>query len=140
MNVLYIMQGIPGSGKSFIANHMQMAMGDNCVVYSTDEFHYEGDKYVFKPDKLSEFHRLNLIRSIAALAEGKTVIVDNTNITRWQCAGYVQFAVANNIPVVFVRVTGEFKSIHDVPQHKIDRMKAQMEELTIESVLASKAP
>ena len=131
--MLYIMQGVPGSGKSYVASHMQFGLS-NCVVFSTDDYHYENGEYKFKPEKLGEFHELNYQRTVKFLQEGKTVIVDNTNLQRWTVKKYVQFAVENNIPVVFIRVTGNFQNTHGVPPEKIEQMKAAIENLTVESV------
>lgn len=143
---LYIMQGPPGSGKSTIAHYIQYCHkpvdGPECFIFSTDEYHYENSPkgypiYIFKGGKLGEYHRKNYERTIQALDRGCNVIVDNCNIKRKDCKKYVEYAVAHNIPVVFVRVTGNFKSIHGVPEEVIQRMRNQMETLTVESVLNS---
>lgn len=139
MNTLYLMQGVPGSGKSYVAERMQRGF-EHCHICSTDDYHFEDGKYIFKPHKLAEYHKMNLDCACDLLAQGHTVIVDNTNIQRWQCREYVKFAVERGIPVVFVRVTGNFQNTHGVPQEAINKMLASMEVLTVESVLASKAP
>jgi predicted kinase len=137
---LYILQGVPGSGKSTLGRELVKAL-PNAVIYSTDDFHHDGDgEYRFKADKLPEFHRLNLERSKEALDRGLTVIVDNTNVRRWECREYVKYAHSKGIPVVFVRVTGNFKTLHGVPEDRIQAMREAMENLTLETVLESKAP
>lgn len=138
MTTLYIMQGVPGSGKSTLADAMAKSMF--ALVYSTDSFFYREGVYKFDPQKLGEYHALNFERTIRALDAGINVIVDNTNIQRWQCRPYVEYAVKIGVPVVFVRVTGEFESIHGVPKSKIQQMRSQLEDLTVESVLASRSP
>lgn len=143
MQTLYIMQGVPGSGKTTIAEKLYTAIhadGFDCCICSTDDYFYIGDKYVFTPEKLGHYHALNLKRSIEEMEHGASVILDNTNIKRWQCREYVRFAYHYNIPVVFIRVTGDFKSVHNVPYETVERMKSEMEELTVESVLSSKSP
>ncbi len=135
--VLYVMQGPSGSGKSTLAKQIQHAT-INTVICSTDDYHYEDGVYNFKVDKLAEFHQANIDRSKKALDEGKSVIVDNTNIKRWNCFAYVEYAVKSNIPVVFIRVTGNFKNVHGVPDKTVQIMLASMETLTVENVLTSK--
>jgi len=137
-NTLYVMQGVPGSGKSYVAEGL--SNGLDADVCSTDDYFYAGKNYIFRPEKLAEYHGMNLKRACGLLDEGRTVILDNTNIQRWQSREYVKFAVDRNIPVVFIRVTGNFNTVHGVPAHKIEEMRQQMEVLTVESVLASKAP
>jgi hypothetical protein len=96
--------------------------------------------YKFDPSKLGTYHAINLKLSIAALEAGKTVIVDNTNTCRWECKGYVEAAVRLNIPVFFHRAEGNFDNTHGVPTDKVQLMKKRLETLTVETVLASKAP
>jgi predicted kinase len=136
---LFVMQGPPGSGKSHVASCLQ-AGRYNTVIYSTDDFFWEGGRYDFRPQLLPEFHGKNLERTKLALDEGKSVVVDNTNIQRWQCREYVRYAVSKGIPVVFVRVNGRFQNTHGVPDDRVEAMRNGMEDLTVETVLASKAP
>ena len=137
--MLIIMQGPPGSGKTTIAEE-QLAEEYDAEIYSTDDFFTEDGVYNFDISKLNENHQKNQDRTFKALKEGKNVIVDNTNIMRWHCKAYVQAAVELGIEVKFVRAEGDYKTIHGVPQDKIEQMRASMEDLTVESVLASKAP
>lgn len=140
---LYIIQGPPGSGKSFISsmlcNGLKSCFHD-VVVYSTDDFFMEDGIYNFSAALLPEHHKSNFEWTCVALKQGKSVIVDNTNIHRWNCRDYVEFAAANSIPVVFIRVTGNYKNIHGVPDKIVEKMKNEMEDLTVESVLKSKKP
>ncbi len=140
---LVVFQGPSGGGKSTEAGKLVRLIkeaGRDAVVYSTDDYHWENNGYVFKPTRLGEFHAKNLERSKAALDARQTVIVDNTNIRRWECKGYVEHAVKLGIPVVFIRVDGNFQNIHGVPDDKVRMMRDNMEELTVESVLASQPP
>lgn len=142
---LYVMQGPSGAGKSTIANAIRATVPmwpgkSGCMICSTDDLFYEDGVYNFRPEKLPEFHAMNLANAKQFMDEGYSVIVDNTNIQRWQCREYVKYAVAKGIPVVFVRVNGRFSNLHGVPDEKVEQMRAGMEDLTVESVLASKAP
>lgn len=137
--MLYVMQGAPGSGKSTVARAIK---GDNprCFICSTDDYHVIDGKYVFQPDMLRTYHAMNLGRAKAMLDMAVDVIVDNTNIRRWECREYVRYAHDKGITIVFIRVEGRFGNIHGVPADRVEAMRAAMESLTIESVLASKAP
>lgn len=138
MQVLYVMQGPSGGGKSTVARQLQQST--NAEICSTDNFHMVDGKYVFQAIKLADFHKQNLEQAKKLMDEGKTVIVDNTNIRRYEPKGYVQHAVSLGIPVIFIRVDGNFQNTHGVPQDKVDLMRKNMETLTVESVLASRAP
>lgn len=142
---LYIMQGVPGSGKSSLAEKLQyIADIDNsakcCWVVSTDDYFMEDGVYKFDPKKLGENHKKCYNRTIEFLSFGDSVVVDNTNIHAWEAREYVRFAVSKGIPVVFIRVTGDFKSTHNVPQATIDRMKQEIEDLSVEKCLRAISP
>ena len=138
MQTLYIMQGPPGGGKSTLAQAISNSVSS--AICSTDDFFHTTDGYKFDPAKLNEYHGRNLSHAIKALRLGHSAIIDNTNIHAWQARSYVEYAVANKIPVVFIRVDGRFKSNHGVPQELVDKMRASMENLTVESCLTAVRP
>lgn len=142
---LYIMQGPPGSGKSELAERLfeskyVVQNRRNWVICSTDDYFTVNGEYKFDSSKLEEYHARNLKKATDCMKDGYNVIVDNTNIKCWQCKPYVQFAVENGINVVFIRVTGSFANKHGVPDDVVERMRNSMEDLTVESVLASMKP
>lgn len=139
MQKLIVMQGQPGSGKSTLALALSKETG--AIICSTDDLFLDVDgKYQFDFTKLGVNHKRNQDIAVNLLKEGKSVIVDNTNIYGWQAKPYVEAAVALGIEVEFVRATGNFKTVHGVPDAKVEQMKRDMEVLTLESVLKSKAP
>lgn len=132
MSTLYIMQGPPGSGKSTIAKILSESYGNGFFrICSTDHYFEDpsGD-YVFIREDLAKNHKLNQEAVVAALDFGFNVIVDNTNIKKEHARPYVEMAKARGIPIVIIRVCGNFKNIHGVPQDVVDRMHNQMEDLT----------
>jgi predicted kinase len=136
MQKLWILQGHSGSGKSTVAE--QIATQENAIICSTDNYFLnENNEYIFDASKLEEFHQLNIKNAIDLMSEGHSVIIDNTNIYRWNCFPYVNYARYNNIFVEFIRVEGNYKNNHNVPKKVVLRMKSQMETLSIESVLNS---
>jgi predicted kinase len=91
------MRGIPGSGKSTQAKNIAVgALTDgrkSVAILSTDDYHMEGDEYVFKPDRLGDFHRLNQGRAYKMMEAGiHLVIIDNTNIKRDDMRSYIKSA------------------------------------------------
>lgn len=136
---LYILQGLPGSGKSTLAKQMMQGR-EPVLICSTDDFFWVGEQWIFDPAKLGEYHEKNQQDAREFMADGCTVIVDNTNLQCWEAKPYVVNALRLGIPVVFVRVTGNFKSTHGVPPEVIEKMRLRMEDLTVEKVLASVKP
>ena len=128
--MLIIMQGVPGSGKSTTAKQLAATI-PNSVICSTDDYFMVGGEYRFDPAMLGENHTKNLARATALLASERTVIVDNCNIKNAHAAKYVKFAHVRGIPVVFVRCDENFRSVHNVPEATVARMRREMETLSV---------
>lgn len=136
------MQGIPGSGKSTVAEAIQERFGFvNTPIYSTDDFWYnDKGEYKFNHLDLSEAHEWNQQRVVDAMAKGViTIIVDNTNIKRDHIVPYVVAAAAHGYTVQVVRVAvdpaiaasrnAERPKDRQVPPETIFRMHRDMEDL-----------
>ncbi|MDD3925690.1 MAG: AAA family ATPase [bacterium] len=89
---LYILRGLPGSGKSTIAGRISDGRG---VILSTDEYFMDGELYNFNPSRLGAAHKWNLSRAILSMDKGITpVIIDNTNVRLRDAERYIKAAVA----------------------------------------------
>lgn len=156
--VLYIMRGIPGAGKSTKANEL---VGEG-VIHSTDTLIEATGDYAGHFAKMVEsgnwsahgkMHHKNFLNAKASMLEGVTpVIVDNTNIKTNEPKKYVKAALemgfANeNIKFIDVGTGGLLaealaeRNTHNVPLATIKRMIASHKgvgNLTIENVMASK--
>ncbi len=89
MATLYVMIGIPGSGKSTYAKKLSKEIG--CNVYSSDEIRKElcGDQQNLKNDK--EVWKLLKSRMREDLLNGKDCIVDATNISKKKRFAYFEY-------------------------------------------------
>ncbi len=144
MQTVYIMQGAPGSGKSRVARIIRGWDGYNDrptdrVIVSADQYpeFWESGNYVFKPEAIGDAHKWCQEECRHHLALGDSVLIDNTNIRQWEARPYVEMAQAVGALVVFVRCTGTFPNVHGVPEEKVLRMRARLEELTVEGCLAA---
>lgn len=142
MKQAFILRGLPGSGKSHYAQTLidELVKGDEAqyVVCSTDDYFEKEGEYSFDKHKLSEYHNLNLARFIRALSQSiPLVILDNTNIRKWEFVAYIEAAHALGYQVKEV-VVGEIKdkamqhlyyqrNIHKVPLKTINKMAYQFE-------------
>lgn len=134
---MLILQGVPGSGKSVFARKV-MTKTINAVIVSTDEWRFDlQGNYVHDPAKNRMQHQAAQQKARVLLSLGCSVIVDNTNITNAHIKPYVQMATEMGVEVNFMRITGDFDNIHDVPPETIKRMLENMEELSVEKALAS---
>lgn len=126
--LLVIMQGPPGSGKTTLAHQIVkrvQAPPGGMVICSTDTYSLTRDgRYIWNPATLEENHGKNLERAKAFLDEGRSVIVDNTNIQAWQPREYVRHAIRLGVQVEFVRASGKFNNVHGVPLEKVEKMRS----------------
>lgn len=156
--VLMVMRGIPGSGKSTTAK----TLAEGGAIHSTDNLiEAQGDYRAFfeKMNKdnnfsmLSKMHAQNLKNSKKSMFEGiSPVIIDNTNLTASEMKNYVMAALEmgyadDNIKIVNVGTGGVLaeelaqRNTHGVPLDKINQMIQRYKsagEITLKEVLAAK--
>ena len=137
---VFIMVGIPGSGKSTTAKKISALAEEihSCpaVVISADDFFMNGGEYKFDPSKLGEAHK-NCMRQFLKLVTSPgspVIIVDNTNLSIESMAAYAAAAHAYeySITLVFHHISAEesFKrNTHGVPLAKCRQMHGQFEYL-----------
>ncbi len=143
MNILVVMQGASGSGKSTMARNIKAmleAVGQEVQICSTDDQFGIGEAYHFDPSKIAENHVKNQKKARYHLEWGTSVIVDNTNTQAWEAKPYVQMAQELGVPVFFVPCHGKFNNVHGVPPDKVEAMRNRCEPLTVEACLNARAP
>ena len=129
--VLFLVRGLPGSGKSSIA----LAISAKSV--SADDFFMQGDKYVFDPKKLADAHAYcqNTTAHFLSLHDVESVAVANTFTCRWEMEPYLQLAGELDARVVIVDCyDGGMDdaalsriNVHGVPVESIAAMRARWE-------------
>jgi len=129
--IVYIMRGIPGSGKSTMARQLA---GDTGKIHSTDDYFMKDGKYAFDPNQLRRNHQLNFQAFKADLSLGVSpVIVDNTNTQKWEYENYTKAAEDAGYEVEVVQVPhidpklAAQRNTHGVPEESIRRMIARWE-------------
>jgi len=121
MSFLYIIRGLPGSGKTTLAR--KLAERYRCNFYEADQYFEVDGEYKFDVSKLNAAHRQCFTQTMADLAEGKDAIVSNTFTTLKEMRDYIECAMADDHLVHVIHCDREYGSIHNVPQKSIDRMK-----------------
>lgn len=132
MKIAYIMRGVPGSGKSTVANHLAGKVG---IIHSTDDYCYVDGKYQFDPALATERHDKNFAAFCRSLNDGAPIVVcDNTNVKRTHFQRYVEAAKRAGYIVAFVvmprpsvEVATE-RNVHKVPAYAIQRMIDEWED------------
>jgi predicted kinase len=91
MKVLYIVRGLPGSGKSTHVNNMiENEYSGNGLRFSTNDYFIENGFYHFRPKLVRKANRWNLDRAHQALKNGQSpIFIDNPHVQRWEAKKYV---------------------------------------------------
>ncbi|UZE94446.1 ATP-binding protein [Alkalimarinus alittae] len=119
---LTLIRGLPGSGKSTLAKEI------DAIHLETDQFFmWQNGAYQFNPKRLSEAHQWCQKMCSSHLEKGQSVAVSNTFIKRWEMEAYIKMAKQFNAELVTVVCNGNYKSIHDVPESTIAKMRKAWE-------------
>ncbi len=140
MRTMYIMRGLPGSGKSTIARSLRSPISPRSpfrpTICSADAYMLdERGHYCFDAGLLPEAHANCKRDAEVATNYGRDVVVDNTNIQRWMFQPYLELAEREDYAVVVVDVYDgglsdealALRNVHGCPQETIARMRARYE-------------
>ena len=101
-NVMFLMRGPPGSGKSTVVRRLK-ALYPDIIVCSADEFFLTTDgHYQWDRSQLSEAHQACQKKACDAAEERQNIVIDNTNIRRWEMSHYYRIAAHNGYVVIVV--------------------------------------
>ncbi|XP_017861853.1 PREDICTED: uncharacterized protein LOC108613119 [Drosophila arizonae] len=149
--IMIIMRGPAGSGKSTMAKSIlnQIHLLDQHpitdFVYSTDDYFITPRGYEFNPSILPEAHDWNKERVKCKAAAGwSPIIVDNTNIMKWEMQPYVQIAVQHGYLIELLEPQTSWsksatklaqKNVHQVPKDAIKRMLDRYEKTNVSELI-----
>ena len=127
---LVLIRGLPGSGKSTLAESMA-----GYVHIEADQFFMYRGKYEFDPSKVKQAHAwcLRKVKTTLARSDFPSVVVANTFTQNWEMQPYFDMVIAldQNIRFSVITALGEFKSIHNVPEDTLQRMRDRWENLRL---------
>jgi len=115
---LHLIRGLPGAGKSTLADNME-----GCWSISADQFFMQGTEYKYDAKFIGNAHDWCLARVIMHLRRGQDVAVANTFTRSKEMGKYI--ALKDYFPDLSITITEMFTqygSIHKVPAETIDRM------------------
>lgn len=124
-NVLFIVRGLPGSGKTTLAHMLA-----NLVYSADDYFTCKVDGYNFNPKYLPEAHKecQDNVRN-AMEHDVPRIAVANTFTQEWEMEPYFKLAKEFGYMVQCIVVENRHgnESIHDVPETAMKRMRNRFE-------------
>jgi predicted kinase len=119
--ILYIVRGIPGSGKSTFAKTLG---GQH---YEADMFFIDGNgEYKFDGSKIKLAHNWCMIQTQKAMVDDEPkIVVSNTFTQEWEMETYFKLAEENGYKVFTIIVENRHGGVnqHGVPEDKIEQMK-----------------
>ncbi len=123
--VLYIVRGIPGSGKSTFAKTL------TSNVFEADHYFYDNDgNYNFIPSEIKQAHKecQDFVR-YAMESSIEKIAVSNTFTQEWEMKPYFELAEKYGYMVFSVIVENRHGGVnqHNVPEEKIEQMKNRFE-------------
>lgn len=131
---LYIVRGVPGSGKSTFAEAL---VGHDFLVCEADKFFYDKEgNYNFDGSRLKEAHEFCRSRVETYMKDSlvndqfyREIAVSNTFTREWEMQPYVDLAEKYGYQVFSVIVENRHggKNVHGVPDEMIEKMKERFE-------------
>lgn len=127
---LYIIRGLPGSGKSTYAKKI------GCFHVEADMFHVCNGKYQFDPKNVKAAHEWCQFMVRIAMTKGIDVVVSNTSTKKWEVEEYLKFAKEFNYDVeIIALVSKNYGNIHNVPEDVLSNMKDRWESIDGETLI-----
>ncbi|XP_016848102.1 uncharacterized protein LOC100559189 isoform X2 [Anolis carolinensis] len=149
--LLFILRGLPGSGKTTLS-HILLGKSRDGIVFSTDDYFRQNNGcWSYNIALLGDAHDWNQKRAKQAMDHGRSpIIIDNTNTQAWEMKPYVEAALEKGYRVEFHEPDTwwkfnpeelEKRNEHGVSREKIVQMLERYEyQMSIPIVMNSVLP
>ena len=138
-----ILRAIPGSGKSTLARTIQSMEPGTVIVSADNYFIDENGVYTFRQAEIKKAHDqcMHNFKKAFKNKDVKMIIVDNTNIQRWNFLAYIKFARQMRAQVTVIRFDADksvgSRNTHGVPEETIQSMYSKWEDYRGEIIIKS---
>lgn len=129
MAILYIIRGLPGSGKSTYAKSL------DCLHVEADMYFQRNGEYDFNSEKLKLAHHWCEQTVFAAMRAGMDVCVSNTFVQHWQIQPYLDKAASTGHSVNMIAMRGQYGSTHNVPADILQKLEQEWQAVEGEQIL-----
>ena len=122
--MIYLIRGLPGSGKSTYAKNL------NCLHLEADMYHMVNGEYKFDVSKLSKAHHWCMMSFLKSIEDGATdIVISNTFTTFKEIEPYIDICKGYNRDYKIIRMIGNYGSVHNVPEEVITKMSERFEDI-----------
>ena len=136
MGTVYVLRGLPGSGKSTYTKVLGATRK-----FSADDFFLKDGVYQFDPNYLPQAHAYclrsytNWVRDPEVRDFGEVIAIDNTNISVAEVAPYAALALAYGWELKIINFScpleqAHARNTHGVPLSVMEQMAKKLEEET----------
>jgi predicted kinase len=129
MKNLILLRGLPGAGKSTVADLIG-ARGAGYAHFEADMYFMQDGVYKFDASKLKLAHNWCMIQTEKAMADDTAiVIVSNTFTQEWEMERYYEIAKHYDYRVTSLIVENRHGgvNVHGVPEDKLEIMRNRFE-------------
>jgi predicted kinase len=127
--ILYLLRGVPGSGKSTVAQNI------GGTHFETDKYFMVDGEYKLDPTKLKQYHQMCQDEVSLAMIQNHTahfndvIVVSNTFTQEWEMKPYFDLAKTYGYQVFSLIVENRHGGLnqHGVPEDKVQIMKDRFE-------------
>ena len=123
--ILYILRGVPGSGKSTYAKEIMSTRCDSIGEhYEADMYFMDNGIYNWNADKLYYAHKWCYFSVCKAMDKPSNdyVIVSNTFVLNKDIKPYIKAAAERGWDVSVLRLSNNFNNVHSVPAEVVQAM------------------
>lgn len=128
---MILIRGLPGSGKSTMAQKILAEMPEGTAKWVEADFFFEDfvtGEYNFDPSKIVDAHEWCQETAREGLEAGLLVVVSNTFTRLWEMENYFLMCRELGLPKpTVIEATGNYKSVHNVPEKVIENMRQRWE-------------
>lgn len=129
--VIYILRGLPGSGKSTFAQELvNLFQSHDPIWVEADMWHVIDGTYQWKPERVRFAHEQCQSHVKKAMElKHPVIIVSNTFTQEWELKPYLDLANTHEYRIVSLVVENRHGSdnVHSVPQETIEKMRNRFE-------------
>lgn len=134
VQTLYLVRGIPGSGKTTIGLKLLSRGLVTCHFEADMWFTDDNGRYNYDRTQVGFAHKWCRQQTMEAIQRGESVVVCNTFSQPHELTPYLDMASHYGVNLVIVRADGNYNNIHDIPEDVVASMRSGFKDIPGETL------